>query len=67
MENKTLEKVEVQETVDWEGFVKGKLLNFLAFHDMDKIVAHDENGRRATIKRDSQGAFKIQIVKNETM
>jgi hypothetical protein len=34
---------------------------------MDKIVAHDENGRRATIKRDSQGAFKIQIVKNETM
>lgn len=63
LENQNTEK----EIMDWESFVKGKLLNFLAFHDMDKIVAHDENGRRATIKRDSQGAFKIQIIKNETL
>lgn len=62
-----IEQIVASKTDEWEDFTRGKLLNFLAYHGMQKITAQDNSGKKSTIKIASDGSYKIQITKNETM
>lgn len=52
---------------NWDGFVKGEVLNFLVLHNLQKVTVDDGAGKKGVIKLASTGEYKIQITSNETM
>ena len=59
--------VQLKNKDNWEGFVKGDLLNFLAQHNLQAISVDDGAGKKGIIKRSSAGEYKVQITSNETL
>jgi hypothetical protein len=62
MEQETLKSKE-----NWEGFVKGDVLNFLIEHNLQAITVDDGAGKKGVIKRTASGDYKVQITSNETL
>ncbi len=62
MEQETLKTKE-----NWEGFVKGDVLNFLIGHNLQAITVDDGAGKKGVIKRTASGDYKVQITSNETL
>lgn len=52
---------------NWEGFVKGDVLNFLIAHNLQTITVDDGAGKKGIIKRTSSGDYKVQITSNEVL
>lgn len=63
MENNTL----LKNKEEWEKFTHADVMNFMAVHNLQKIIVDDGSGKKATIRRGAQGEFKIQIVSQETL
>lgn len=52
---------------NWEGFVKGDVLNFLIAHNLQNITVDDGAGKKGIIKRTASGDYKVQITSNEVL
>jgi len=51
----------------WDNFVKGDVLVFLAKHNLQKIMIDDGAGKRGVIRINNNGEHKVQITSNETL
>ena len=52
---------------NWEGFIKGDVLNFLINNNLQSITEDDGAGKKGVIKRTANGDYKVQITSNEMM
>lgn len=52
---------------EWEGFVKGDVLNFMIANDIQSININDGSGKKGVIRRNAQGEYKVQTTSSETM
>ena len=52
---------------NWEGFIKGDVLNFLINNNLQSITVDDGAGKKGVIKRTANGDYKVQITSNEMM
>jgi len=57
----------MKEERNWEGFVKGDVLNFMEKHNLQSISVDEGGSKKATIKKKAAGEIAIQITSNETM
>ncbi len=62
-----IEQDAIKTKENWEGFVKGDVLNFLIGHNLQSITIDDGSGKKAVIKKTAHGDYKVQITSNETM
>ena len=51
----------------WDAFVKGELMNFLVANHIEKITVDDGAGKKAVVKINRNGEYKVQITSNETL
>lgn len=58
---------ELKNKENWEGFIKGDVLNFLIGHNLQAITVDDGAGKKGIIKRTASGDYKVQITSNETL
>ncbi|MEG6586244.1 hypothetical protein [Dendrosporobacter sp. 1207_IL3150] len=61
------ETPELKNKENWEGFIKGDVLNFLIGHNLQAITVDDGAGKKGIIKRTASGDYKVQITSNETL
>lgn len=61
------EKTMLMNKEQFDSFVKGELLNFMAKHDLQKVTIDDGCGKKGVIKRGAQGEYKVQVTNNETL
>lgn len=52
---------------EWETFVKGELMAFMNANKIEKITVNDGCGKKATISRNANGEYKLNITSSETM
>ena len=52
---------------NWEGFIKGDVLNFLINNNLQSITVDAGAGKKGVIKRTANGDYKVQITSNEMM
>jgi hypothetical protein len=67
MEIEQIENEQVKSKANWEGFIKGDVLNFLMEHNLQGITVDDGAGKKGIIKKTSTGDYKVQITSNETL
>jgi hypothetical protein len=51
----------------WDTFVKGEVMNFLVVNHIEKITVDDGAGKKAVVKINRNGEYKVQITSNETL
>lgn len=52
---------------EWEVFVKGELIVFMTQNNIEKITVNDGCGKKATVARNKNGEYKVNITSSETM
>ena len=59
------EQIKTEE--NWEGFIRGDVLNFLINNNRQSITVDDGAGKKGVIKRTANGDYKVQITSHEMM
>ena len=52
---------------EWEKFAYGDVVNFMTLHNLQQINVSDGCGKKAVVKRGSQGEYKLQVTCQETL
>ena len=65
--NATLNPSPIMKQDVWDKFAKGDLMNFMALHNLQKIVVEDGAGKKASIKINKNGEYQVQVTFYEVM